>query len=47
MELIEYCRSHLASFKVPARIEIRDDLPKLPTGKILRRVLRDEARKLI
>jgi long-chain acyl-CoA synthetase len=45
-ELIAYCRDHLASFKAPTRIEFRPDLPKLPTGKILRRVLRDEARQL-
>ncbi len=45
-DLIAYCKSRLASFKAPSRIEFRDDLPKLPTGKVLRRVLRDEARAL-
>jgi long-chain acyl-CoA synthetase len=45
-ELIAYCQEHLATFKVPCRIEIRDELPKLPTGKVLRRFLRDEARQL-
>jgi long-chain acyl-CoA synthetase len=45
-DLITYCKEHLASFKVPRRIEFRDDLPKLPTGKVLRRVLRDDAAKL-
>ena len=44
-ELIAYCREHLASFKAPARVEFRDDLPKLPTGKVLRRELREEARQ--
>ncbi len=43
-ELITYCKSRLASFKAPAQIEFRSELPKLPTGKILRRVLREEAR---
>lgn len=42
--LTEYCREHLATFKVPRQIVFRADLPKLPTGKVLRRVLRDEAR---
>jgi long-chain acyl-CoA synthetase len=45
-ELIEYCRANLASFKAPTRVEFRDDLPKLPTGKVLRRVLREEARQM-
>ncbi len=45
-ELIAYVAAHLAKFKAPVRIEFRDDLPKLPTGKVLRRVLRDEARAL-
>ncbi len=45
-ELIAYCRERLATFKVPRQMEFRDDLPKLPTGKVLRRVLRDDARIL-
>ena len=45
-ELIGYCKERLASFKAPVRVEFRPDLPKLPTGKVLRRVLRDEARQL-
>jgi len=44
-ELIAYTKQHLASFKAPVRIEFRDELPKLPTGKVLRRQLRDEARR--
>ena len=45
-ELIEYCRHNLASFKAPTRIVFRDDLPKLPTGKVLRRVLKEDAKQL-
>ncbi|MFN8516266.1 MAG: long-chain fatty acid--CoA ligase [Thermomicrobiales bacterium] len=45
-ELIGYCKERLASFKAPVRVEFRDDLPKLPTGKVLRRVLREDARQL-
>lgn len=38
--MTEHCRSRLAVYKWPAMIEIRDELPKGPTGKILRRALR-------
>jgi long-chain acyl-CoA synthetase len=44
-ELIAFCKEHLATFKAPCLIKFRDELPKLPTGKVLRRVLRDEARQ--
>jgi long-chain acyl-CoA synthetase len=44
--LMAYCQEHLATFKVPYLIKFRDELPKLPTGKVLRRVLRDEARQM-
>ncbi|RMH30514.1 MAG: long-chain fatty acid--CoA ligase [Planctomycetota bacterium] len=36
-----FCRSNLASYKVPRRIHAVDALPKGPTGKVLRRALRD------
>jgi len=39
--LIEHCRCHLTSYKVPRRVEFRDELPKSNVGKILRRLLRD------
>ena len=45
-ELAAYCNEHLATFKVPRLFEFRPDLPKLPTGKVLRRVLRDDAKRL-
>jgi long-chain acyl-CoA synthetase len=44
-ELEAFCRGHLAPFKVPKQFEIRSSLPKNAVGKILRRVLRDEAKK--
>jgi len=44
-ELIAYTRERLASFKAPARVVFRDELPKNMTGKVLRRELRDEARR--
>jgi long-chain acyl-CoA synthetase len=42
-ELIAYCRAHLADFKCPKTISFLSELPKGPTGKILKREL---ARKL-
>jgi fatty-acyl-CoA synthase len=40
--LTEHCRAQLAGFKVPKDLLIRDQLPRNPSGKILKRVLRDE-----
>jgi long-chain acyl-CoA synthetase len=42
-ELRRFLASQLAGYKVPRHIEFRDELPKSPVGKILRRALRDEA----
>ena len=36
------CRAALASFKVPSRVLFRETLPRNPSGKVLKRVLRDE-----
>ena len=41
-EFNQYCREHLASFKVPRVYEFRKELPKTAVGKILRRSLVDE-----
>src|SRR4051794_23516516 len=38
-----YCRENLTGYKIPRRVEFRDSLPKTNVGKVLRRVLRDEA----
>lgn len=40
--LREHCRKHLARFKVPRELHLRDELPRNPSGKILKRALRDE-----
>jgi fatty-acyl-CoA synthase len=37
-----HCARHLAGFKVPRALFLRDDLPRNPSGKVLKRVLRDE-----
>ena len=40
-ELISFCKDKLAAFKYPRVIEIIDEVPKTPTGKFLRRELRE------
>ena len=41
-ELIEFCRRRLADFKCPKTIRIVDEIPKGPTGKLLKRELAKE-----
>ncbi len=43
--LLAYCRQHLTGYKCPREVEFRAELPKSNVGKILRRELRDEARR--
>lgn len=44
-ELAAFCRTKLASYKVPRVFEFRDELPKSLVGKVLRRALREEEEK--
>jgi acyl-CoA synthetase (AMP-forming)/AMP-acid ligase II len=46
-ELIAHCREQLARFKVPARIEILEELPKNAVGKIAKQELRGRLRQLV
>jgi acyl-CoA synthetase (AMP-forming)/AMP-acid ligase II len=39
-ELRSYCRARLAGYKVPRWIHMESDLPRGPTGKILKRALK-------
>ena len=41
-DLESHCRTYLAGFKVPKDLIVRTALPRNPSGKILKRVLRDE-----
>jgi len=41
-ELAVWVRQSLGSLKTPSVIEVRDELPTTATGKVLRRVVRDE-----
>jgi long-chain acyl-CoA synthetase len=38
-EIINFCRGHLAKYKVPTSVEFRTELPKSTVGKVLRREL--------
>ncbi|MFP3981873.1 MAG: class I adenylate-forming enzyme family protein [Desulfobacterales bacterium] len=40
-ELVEWCRGRIARFKIPKKVVIAEEIPRTPTGKILKRVLRD------
>jgi long-chain acyl-CoA synthetase len=40
-ELAAYARDHIAAFKVPRTIDFLAELPRLPTGKLYKRILRD------
>ena len=42
VEIVAFCRQQLADYKVPSAVNFVDALPKSPTGKILKRVLRDQ-----
>ncbi len=44
-DVITHCRDHLTGYKCPRDVEFRGELPKTNVGKILRRQLRDEARR--
>jgi long-chain acyl-CoA synthetase len=41
-ELIEFCRERLASFKRPRSVVFVNELPRTSTGKVLKRILREE-----
>ncbi len=41
-ELISYCRESLADVKCPRSVDFREELPRHPTGKLYKRLLKDE-----
>jgi HIP---CoA ligase len=42
-EVLAFCRSRLANYKMPRAVEFRADLPRNPAGKPLKRLLRQES----
>ena len=46
-QIIEYCKEHLAKYKVPTTIEFLEELPKNTTGKILRRALKAQVTQAV
>jgi long-chain acyl-CoA synthetase len=41
-ELIDFCRARLTHFKCPRTVDFVDELPRYPTGKLYKRLLRDK-----
>ena len=39
-EMVEFCRDKIAGYKIPRQLEIVDELPRNPSGKILKKILR-------
>ncbi|MBK9427616.1 MAG: hypothetical protein IPN63_09575 [Gammaproteobacteria bacterium] len=40
-EIIAYARQHVAHYKCPKSVDFLDELPRLPTGKLYKRLLKD------
>ena len=40
-DIIDFCKKHLAAYKVPKIVDFRDILPKSPVGKLMRHELKD------
>ncbi len=41
-EIIDFCKDKLAAYKYPRKVEFIDELPKSPTQKVLRKILREK-----
>ncbi|MFK8025064.1 MAG: acyl-CoA synthetase [Ilumatobacter sp.] len=41
-ELIQFCKTQLADVKCPRSVDFREELPRHPTGKLYKRLLKDE-----
>ena len=40
-QLMDFCREHIAHYKCPRSVDFEAELPRLPTGKLYKRFLRD------
>ena len=41
-DLMSFAKQHLAAYKIPRSIDFTDELPRLPTGKLYKRLLKDK-----
>lgn len=41
-DIVKYCSLNIASYKKPKSVDFVDDLPRSPTGKVLKKVIRDK-----
>lgn len=46
LKIVDHCRSQLSEFKIPSEIFFVNELPKTPSGKLLRRVAKENYTKL-
>jgi len=46
-EIWDFCKEHLAPFKIPRYLEYRDSLPKTPSSKIQKSLLREETKERV
>ena len=42
LELLDFCREQLSHIKCPRSVDFREELPRHPTGKLYKRLLKDE-----
>lgn len=40
-DMIEFCRGKIAGYKIPRQLRLMDELPRNPSGKILKKILRE------
>ena len=40
--VLEHCSGKMARFKIPKTVEFVDEIPRNPTGKVLKRILREQ-----
>lgn len=45
-EIIEFCKNKIANFKIPKEIEIMSELPRNPSGKVLKRILKETKKEI-
>jgi crotonobetaine/carnitine-CoA ligase len=44
-DIWNFCKPHLAAFKIPRFLEYRDELPKTPSSKVQKNILRDDSKQ--